>query len=495
VILAALAGAACVFGFAPYYAWPIPMLALCVPFLAWSRAASARSAFLSGYAFGLGFFLAGVSWIYVALHDFGDMPAILAALAVLLFCAFIALAPALAGWLTVRLVTNPGWRLVLAPALYALTEMLRGWIFTGFPWLAIGTSQVPLSPLAGFAPVVGMYGVTLVACMLASLAVIAIRRESKVRTKSAMVVAIAAVFGIGAALRSLDWSEPAGSPVSIALLQGNVPEELKWRDETRVKTLDDYRDMVAAANAKIVVLPETALPELFDRLPDAYLDSLRDMARKDGKEIVTGVLERERAGAGYAYFNSVVTLGSGASASYRKRHLVPFGEFKPPGFAWVFALLKIPMGDLERGGDGQGALMVDGTSFGVAICYEDLFGREIVDALPAAQILLNVSNDAWYGHSLAADQHLQASQVRAAETGRWMVRATNTGVTAAIDPHGAVVSRLPQFERGTLVASVEPRKGMTPFARCGDWLALGLAAALALLAAWMGRERRIVALR
>jgi apolipoprotein N-acyltransferase len=487
VILAALAGAACVFGFAPYYAWPVPMLALCVPFLAWSRATSLRQGFVSGYFFGLGFFLAGVSWIYVALHVYGDMPAILAAIAVLLFCAFLALFPALAGWATVRATVNPGWRLVLAPALYTLCEMLRGWIFTGFPWLAIGTSQVPSSPLTGYAPLLGASGITLIACLLATLAVIAIRRESKVRTKSAMVVAIAAVFGVGAALQSHEWSEPAGPSISIALLQGNVPEELKWRDETRLKTLDDYRDMIAAAKAKIVVLPETALPELFDRLPDAYLDSLRALARKDGKEIVAGVLERERSGPGYAYYNSVVTIGSGDSATYRKRHLVPFGEFKPPGFAWVFALLKIPMGDLERGGDGQGALVVDGTSFGVAICYEDLFGRELIDSLPAAQILLNVSNDAWYGHSLAADQHLQASQMRAAETGRWMLRATNTGVTAAIDPKGAVVSQLPQFTRARLVATVEPRTGMTPYARWGDWAALVLAAVLSGFAFWRGR--------
>jgi apolipoprotein N-acyltransferase len=495
VIFAALAGAACVFGFAPYYAWPVPMLALCVPFLVWSRAATPRKAFATGYAFGLGFFLAGVTWIYVALHDFGDMPAILAGIAVLLFCAFLALFPALAGWVTARFAANPGWRFVLAPAMYVLCEMLRGWIFTGFPWLSIGTSQVPSSPLAGFAPIGGVYGVSLIAAFLASLAAIALRRESKVRTRSAMVVAVAAVFGIGAALQSYSWTEPAGPSIPIALLQGNIAEELKWKDETRKATLEAYRDMVAAAKAKIVVLPETALPELYDRLPDEYLDSLRDIARRDGKEIVTGVVERERAGEHYAYYNSVVTIGSDAPHVYRKRHLVPFGEFIPPGFAWVFAVLKIPMGELERGGEDQGALAVDGTSFAVAICYEDLFGRELVDALPAAQILLNVSNDAWYGHSLAADQHLQASQMRAAETGRWMLRATNTGVTAAIDPKGQVVARLPAFERGRLVASAEPRKGMTPYARWRDWPALVLAAALAVLAAWRGRERNFVALR
>jgi len=487
VILAALAGAACVFGFAPYYAWPVPMLALVVPFLAWSRAQSARRAFAAGYAFGLGFFLAGVSWIYVALHDFGEMPAILAAIAVLLFCAFLSLFPALAGWATARFAANPGWRLVLAPAAYTLAEMLRGWIFTGFPWLAIGASQVPSSPLAGAVPVVGMYGVSLAACFAASLGAIALRRESKVRTRSAMVIAIALLFGVGAGLRFVQWTQPSGPAILVALLQGNVAQELKWRDEERVRTLEDYREMIAAARARVVVLPETALPASFDALPPDYVQGLREIAKRDGKDIVLGVIERERSGSAMAYYNSVVTLTADKPAFYRKRHLVPFGEFIPPGFGWVFAVLKIPMGDLARGAERQGALTADGTAFGVAICYEDLFGREVIDALPAARILLNVTNDAWYGHSLAADQHLQASQVRALEAGRWMLRATNTGVTAAIDERGEVVSRLPQYTKATLVADAQPLMGMTPYARCGDLLALGIAAAIALLAAWRGR--------
>lgn len=490
MILAALAGAACVFGFAPFYAWPIPMLALCVPFLAWSRATSARSAFASGYAFGLAFFLMGVPWIYVALHDFGDMPAILAGLATFLFCAFLALFPALAGWITVRFTSNPGWRLLLAPAAYTLCELLRGWIFTGFPWLAIGASQVPWSPLTGLVPIVGMYGVTLAACFVASMAAIAIRRESRVRTRSAMVVAIAALFGLGSGLQSIEWTGIAGPSVSIALLQGNVPEETKWRDERRMRTLNEYADMIVAAKAQVVVLPETALPASLDTLPEDYVRSLRENAKADGKDILLGVVEREGKGAGLEYYNSVVLLSGEKPAAYRKRHLVPFGEFIPPGFGWVFAVLKIPMGDLARGSDSQGVIAAGGTTFGVAICYEDLYGREVIDSLPEAQILLNVSNDAWYGHSLAAEQHLQASQVRAVEAGRWMVRATNTGVTAAIDPRGEVVSRLPAFTKATLMASAQPRKGMTPYAHWGDAVALALAVALAGVAVWRGGGRQ-----
>ena len=487
MITAALAGAACVFGFAPYYAWPVTILALAFPFLAWSRAASGRAAFMNGYAFGLGFFIAGVSWVYVALHDFGEMPAVLAVLATFLFCAFLALFPALAGWVTARAASNPGWRLVMAPAAYTLTEMFRGWIFTGFPWLVIGTSQVPSGPLSGFAPVAGVYGVTLVACFIASIAAIAVRRESRPRTRSAMVVAAAVAFAIGAWLQSREWTEPAGAPLSIALVQGNVAQEMKWRDEVFARTLADYRRMIFEAKARIVVLPETALPLPYDELPQEYVESLRQNARADGKDIVLGIIERSRTGAGMAYYNSVVRLTGEAPVTYRKRHLVPFGEFIPWGFRWVYAFLKIPLGDLASGAASQDTFTVNGTAFGVAICYEDLFGEEVIDSLPAAQILVNVSNDAWYGHSLAAEQHLQASQARALETGRWMVRATNTGVTAAIDPHGQVAARLPQYTTATLVASVEPHKGLTPYASWGNLVAFALATALAIVVAWRGR--------
>jgi apolipoprotein N-acyltransferase len=188
------------------------------------------------------------------------------------------------------------------------------------------------------------------------------------------------------------------------------------------------------------------------------------------------------------YYNSVVPLVAANVAAYRKRHLVVFGEFVPDGFHWVMAILHIPLDDFSRGGAVQPALAAGGTAFGVAICYEDLFGEEVIQSLPAAQVLLNVSNDAWFGHSLEPEQHLQGSQMRALETGRWMVRATNTGATAAIDPKGRVASRLPDFTRGTLVANVEPRSGMTPYAQYGNWTAICAAAALALLAAWRGRR-------
>jgi apolipoprotein N-acyltransferase len=264
----------------------------------------------------------------------------------------------------------------------------------------------------------------------------------------------------------------------VALLQGNVPQQLKWREDVRTQTLLDYRRMIFDAKAQVVVVPETALPAFLDQLPRDYLEGLRDHGRAEGKDILLGTVERVFRGQEFDYYNSLVRLTGDALQSYRKRHLVPFGEFIPWGFQWVLGILQIPLSDFNRGPARQPPLAANGTSFGVAICYEDVFGDEMIDALPAAQVLLNVSNLAWFGDSLAPEQHLQESQMRALETGRWMLRATNTGATAAIDETGRVAARLANFTRATLVQSVIPRRGATPYSRWWDLPAIGCALAL-----------------
>ena len=485
----AIAGAACVFGFAPFYAWPVPLVALAVLFATWERSASPRNAAWAGFTFGLGYFLAGVSWVYVSLHDFGSMPAPLAALATFLFCAFLALLPALAGWLARRFAARNAASILLASAAaFTLCEWVRGWIFTGFPWIPIGSSQVPASPLAGYVPIVGVYGVTLIACVVAALLAAAARTFEARGARWRVLAAAALIVVAGGALRWIDWGAPAAAPVRVALLQGNVAQELKWREEVRTKTLVDYRQMIFDAKARVVVLPETALPAFFDQIPEDYLASIREHARAAGKDILVGIVERELRAGDYAYYNTLLRL-TGTREAYRKRHLVPFGEFIPPGFRWVLAVLKIPLSDFASGGRGQPPIEAGGMTFGVAICYEDVFGEEVIDALPRAQALVNVSNDAWFGASFAAEQHLHASQARALETSRWMVRATNTGATAAIDEKGYVVARLAPFTAGTLIADVTPRKGQTPYVLFGNLIAVLLAVALGAIAWRIGRHR------
>jgi len=494
LVLPLATGAACVLAFAPFYAWPVAIVGLAVLFAVWATSGSSRQAWLSGYAFGLGYFLTGVSWVFVSLHRYGGMPAVLAAIATFLFAAYLALFPAFAGWLAVRWGrASHARRLALAAPAYVVFEWLRGTLFTGFPWLDTGTSQAPSSPLAGFAPWLGAYGVSAAVCGAAALlAALALSRAHS-RRRFHLLAGLAALFLAGGLARLPEWTHPAGAPLRIALLQGNVAQEIKWREDVRTQTLLDYRRMIFEANARVVIVPETALPAFLDQLPPDYMESLANDARRTGKDILLGTVERNVRDGAYDYYNSLVRITGDRRESYRKRHLVPFGEYIPPGFGWVLAILHIPMSDFSRGTATQPPLEAGGARFGVAICYEDMYGGEVIDQLPAAQVLVNVSNDAWFGDSLEPTQHLQASQMRALETGRWMVRSTNTGVTAAIDEQGRVVSSLPGFKRGTLVADVVPRDGATPYVRYGN------APAIVLVLAWAGavafRRRRAPAAR
>jgi apolipoprotein N-acyltransferase len=475
ILMPAVAGAVAVLGFAPFYAWPVPIISLAMLFHVWEKSGSPVQAAISGFVFGLGLFLTGVSWVFVSLHVFGDMQLVLAAIATFLFCSVLAAFPAAAGWLVARFGQDPATRvLLLAPTAFVLLEWTRSWIFTGFPWLAMGWSQVPGSPLAGFAPIVGTYGVSLAMAACAGIAASLLRSAPWSRNRYALLTGVIALFAIGAGLKLVPWTQPTGESITMALVQGNIPQQLKWRDEVRMKTYADYRKAVIESDAQVVVLPETALPAFFDQLPAGYIDEIREHARAKNKEVFIGVVERLDTGSRLEYYNSVVSVGAGPPRSYRKRHLVPFGEFIPTGFGWVLSVLKIPLTDFGRGDAKQGTIPAAGITFAVAICYEDVFGEEMIAQLPDARVLVNVSNDAWFGESLAAEQHLQASQMRALETGRWMVRSTNTGVTAAIDARGRVVSRLPAFTQATLNVSVEPRSGATPYVRWGNYPALAL---------------------
>jgi apolipoprotein N-acyltransferase len=411
----------------------------------------------------------------------------LAAIATFLLCAFLALYYALAGWAFARLRRGTVLDLVLlAPALLMLGEWARSWVFTGFPWLTIGYSQVPASPLAGFAPVAGAYGLSLL--LYACAGFFASAAGAKMRVKAIAFAAVLAIWAAGIALGFVEWSAPSAAPIKVALLQGNVSQDLKWRDDARTKTLADYRRLGLDAGARLVVFPETAWPMFFDQVPRDYLAEQVMAARGRGADVLLGTVEREFKDDTFRYFNSVVAFGAAPFQTYRKVHLVPFGEFIPWGFRWITNLLQFPLTDMVRGGKAQAPLEVAGTRVAIALCYEDIFGEELIGQLPAAGLLVNVSNDAWFGNSLALDQHAQFSQMRALETSRPMLRATNTGVTAAIDHRGREIARLPAFTQGTLRVEVAPRAGTTPYVRWGNALALALAALALLIALRAGRR-------
>jgi apolipoprotein N-acyltransferase len=479
--LAALLGALAVPGFAPLGWFPLPILGLAFLFRLAADVAPKR-AFLLGWAYGLGLFLAGVSWIFVSISTYGGMPAPIAALATLLFCAFVALFPALALALGTRLAP-PGWRraILALPAAWVLGEWVRGWIFTGFPWLALGYSQVPDSPLAGFAPVLGVYGVSLLAALSAgALAAIPPSPPGGRRARPAILLAfLAAVWLSGAALRQVDWTRPAPAPVSVTLLQGNIPQDLKFRPEKLEATLRHYARAVLASDARLIVLPETALPLFRSSVPRDYLDLLRDHARGRNGDLAIGIPEDDGP---ERYYNSVMTLGGSPEGIYRKVHLVPFGEFVPFGFRWAVDMMSIPLGDFGRGDPGQPPLAAAGEKLAVNVCYEDAFGEERIAAAREATLLVNVSNDAWFGASLAPWQHLQIGAMRSLEAGRWQLRANNTGITAILDDKGRVRARLEPFSTGALTGQAQGRTGSTPYLNLGNYPATLVVIALLLLA-------------
>lgn len=455
-----------VLAFAPVGLWGLMFVSLVLLTRLWASD-NPRQMFLDGWWYGLGLFGVGVSWVYISMADYGDMPAALAALATFLFCAFLALFPALAGWLSAKLsAPDPARLLLVIPTCWTLTEWVRGWIFTGFPWLSIGYAQVPAGWLAGFGPVFGVYGLSWLSLFAAGTAVWLAQRAWMPRLWAVPLALLVGVLGIGEVLRHIEWTKPTGQPLAVALLQGNIPQELKWRPERAAQTLAEYADRIESARARLIVLPETALPVFYSQLPPSYLDGMLQMARERGADILAGVPTGDIRDA---YFNSVVSIGVSATQFYHKQHLVAFGEFVPKGFGWIVNVLHIPLSDFAKGSKGQPPFEVAGQRIAANICYEDVFGHEIIRALPEATLLANLTNDAWFGDSFAAWQHAQMSQARAMETGRYMLRSTNTGITAVIDPKGRVLSSLPEFAAGTLEAEVQGYAGMTPYARWGNW--------------------------
>ena len=473
--IAAATGAAGVLCFAPFgLFWLAPLIWLGL-FQLLRSVGTTRQAALTGLAFGLGFFLSGVSWVYVSLSVFGGMPWWLAGIAAFLFCSVMALFPMIAGALFKRWQpANPWQQALYFAALIAAVDWLRSWIFTGFPWLAVGYSQAPPSPLAGFAPLLGVHGLSLLVALAGALLL---------RWRVGLgFIALTAAAGYG--LQQVQWTSPVGPPVSVALIQGNVPQEMKFRPEAFARTLTLYRELVAQNPAQLTLLPETAIPAFFDQLSPAYIAELKAIVEGHGGDLIFGTL----TGDGERYFNSAVSLGQSPLQVYGKTHLVPFGEIVPPGFAWFMAYANIPMSGFSRGPEMQPPLAVAGQQVAVNICYEDVFGEEIIRALPQASILANLSNTAWFGRSLAQPQHLQIARLRAVETGRPMLRATNTGMTAVIAADGSLQAVLPPFTQGVLKTEVRGYQGMTPYARIGNLGFLLLAGLCLLVSQWRPRR-------
>jgi apolipoprotein N-acyltransferase len=497
---ALVAGVATVFGFAPFGLPHLSVVTLAMLIALWQGAASARAAAATGYAFGLGLFGAGASWVFVALHTFGGMPGVLAAIGTAGFCAFLALYPAVAGWLAVRWTASHSWpRAVAAAAAWTVAEWARSVIFTGFPWLSLGYAALPggaPSPLAAYAPVGGVFLVTLFTALAAAALATSVDAlaNGQCRRIAAAAATILAIGLGGAALGRVVWTSAHGAPVAVSLVQGNVTQDLKFDPEFRRTTFELYAGLVRESRGRLVVLPESAFPVFAQEVPESVLAALLDaMAVRNG-DVLAGlftVSPPTEPGGAPRFHNSVVSVGVARPQLYRKRHLVPFGETIPlePVVGWfIRKVLSIPIASQASGDPDPPVLEVAGERVAVNICYEDAFGADIRGQAADATLLVNVTNDAWYGRSLAALQHNQIAAMRALESGRPLVRATNTGITSAIGHDGRELARLPWFTRGILEVEITGRQGVTPYVRFGD--ALPMATALVLLVVAIGFGRR-----
>jgi apolipoprotein N-acyltransferase len=495
LLLPFMAGMFNVLSFAPFSWWPLQIVTLAIVFRWILRAPSVRHGALIGWAYGFGWSLSGIYWLYISMHRYGGMPPWMAAAAVALLALFLstfsALATGCASWFRQRWSpTTAAFLLLIFPSLWMLSEWMRGWMFTGLPWVMSGYAHT-VSPLSGFAPLIGVYGISWLSALIAGCLVLLPTK------KSAAVLAIA-VLGIGYNLQSIQWTEPHGKPISVRLLQGNVPQEIKFDAEQTGATLALYHDMIKAAPADLIATPETSLPLLLNQLPPDYLPRLAAFVQQTGSHVAIGLPIGDEPPH---YSNSVMGLAPGASSApyqyrYNKHHLVPFGEFIPTGFRWFVDMMQIPLGDFTRGLPVQAPFAVKDQWILPNVCFEDLFGEEIAHQLAArhfahlaqATILLNVSNIAWFGDSTALPQHLQISQMRSLETGRPMLRATNTGATAVIDAKGKVLAQLPNLQRGVLAASVQGMQGMTPYLYYGNTLIVALAFLMLGIASGMHRK-------
>lgn len=498
LLLAGMLGIAHTQAFAPHDWWWLQILSLAGLAALIADAPRARVAAATGYAFGLGWFLSGIWWLYISMHVYGEMPAWMAALAVVLFSAFLSLYPALAGaaWhrLAARLPRLSIWTPLAFGATWGLSEWLRGVVFTGFPWLSGGYAHTD-GPLAGFAPLFGVYGIGALAATVAALLVLAVRAFGHRAGGCGLAAAalVAALPIAGATLAPLAWTTPAGSPITVRLLQGNVPQDIKFEQAGVQRSIELYRDMITATPADLIVTPETAFPVILQDLPVDVAMAMRDFMEKTGTAVLFGAAG---ADSPVDFTNSVFGIGPQSRGLYRynKHHLVPFGEFIPLGFHWFVDMMKMPLGDFRRGGLEQPPMPVRGIRVAPNICYEDLFGEEIAQTLrhqaAPANVMANLTNLAWFGDTIALDQHLQISRMRALEMRRPMLRATNTGMTAVVAPDGKVQARLPTFTIDTLTASVQGMDGLTPYIRWGNVPVLAWFAAVLALATWRARRAR-----
>ena len=469
IISCFLAGALLPLAFSPYDYPVIAILSLSYFFYIVINSTVRNSGFV-GYAFGFGMFGAGVNWLHISINLFGGVNLAGAFIITFALVAFLSLYPALVAYIYQRLFGNNGITplIVVLPALWMLSEWFRSSFFTGFPWLNIGYSQID-TPISSLAPLLGLYGVSWFTALTSVMLVVLF-----LASKKTSIVIISLLFIAWFALSSLSgisWTTEKGNKLSVAMIQGAIPQEIKWHPEQRQKTLDLYLSLSQKyQNSKLIIWPETAIPVLHHQAQE-FIQQMATTARNAEHDYLIGVPFKDLDSG--KFYNGIIVIGS-TSDTYYKQHLVPFGEYLPFD-KWlrpILNLMNIPMSDFSAGPIRKPVVRAANEIIGVSICYEDVFGEEVIKALPEATILVNISNDAWFGDSIAPHQHLQMARMRALETGRYMLRSTNTGVSAIINEKGIITASSPQFIPHVTSDKVKTFDGATPYTKFGNWLVI-----------------------
>ena len=465
--------------FAPFSLWWLGPVALAC-YCAMLNTPRFRGAFWRGWLFGSGLFVSGASWVYVSMHTYGDMPMPLAALVAALFGIGLALFCAVHGVLYRRLTPRSSglWASLSFAGLWVLvSEAFRGWVLTGFPWLLVGTAHVE-SPLAGYAPLGGVYLVSLVTALSGALLYHCIRASAHALPRFMAAAGFVALWGIGALLPR-QWAHPTGQPLNVALVQGNLAQETKWEAEGQYQAIERYAQLTQRiTQADVIIWPETALP-MWNTQALPVMERLQSTLSPH-TALMSGMLTFDNNHA----YNSVVALSPIDAPAplqrYYKHHLVPFGEYIPLSSALgpILNIMSIPSSSIASGDDRPAPITLHNVKLGIAVCYEIIFPELVRERALAADMLVTVSNDTWFGASLGPLQHMQMAQMRALENNRYVLRATNNGLTGVVDAEGHLTATLPQFEPGVLTASAQPMAGLTPYTRVGNWPTLLLAAAM-----------------